>query len=377
MINVTPEKLRVLTTLHIARHEAALASAHDDHSVHVEDTQHYLGIWRGIEAKGCDWAKLAPFERAEVLDALGDKGPAGDPRTRRDRRGGARPHRRRHPPPSLAPAVPGPAIRLGRAAGRGRPDRGGRGRLGARAAGGDVVNDATNARAGAITRPCFWTTPGRLPVTSWPWPPFAPPQGWPPPPTGSSPWRPTCSASAAWTGRRPPVTRRHSAHLFVERRRGFLRAGGAGGGGAGASAWAISRADFAALSSAASVMNEARVRCSRSAAACHSRFRSASTQKLYLLSFFLRSVIRTRANVITVLRLHKLLSGVRILCARWASNGRTWAKCACRLTRVRFPVSPGNTRTHLTTSFGGQVFLLTTTQHSWYYSTAALLRNRR
>jgi hypothetical protein len=74
MRDATPEKIEALTRKHLQRYEAMkVAALAGDRSINAEECDHYLGIWRGIEAHGFKWDELAPFQRVEVLDALDDE----------------------------------------------------------------------------------------------------------------------------------------------------------------------------------------------------------------------------------------------------------------------------------------------------------------
>jgi len=68
------EKLAELTEQHIRRYKNMISSG----SPHVnkDDASHYLRIWEGIKRKGCDPDGLAPFERAEVHEAIWDEAGA-------------------------------------------------------------------------------------------------------------------------------------------------------------------------------------------------------------------------------------------------------------------------------------------------------------
>jgi len=73
-LNATQAQIRVLANKHVARYSKYIDHARAGHPGYsYEDSLHYLGIWVGILAKDCDPARLAPFERREVVEAMDDE----------------------------------------------------------------------------------------------------------------------------------------------------------------------------------------------------------------------------------------------------------------------------------------------------------------
>lgn len=72
------ENVKRLTEMHIRRYEERVIIGKDPRApghklINLDQCEAYLALWKGIEAKGYDWAKMDTDEKNEVIDAIQDE----------------------------------------------------------------------------------------------------------------------------------------------------------------------------------------------------------------------------------------------------------------------------------------------------------------
>lgn len=73
MIVLTKEQIEPLVAKHIDRYSYRLQMAMQGVRGYSMDSKCYLGLWKSIQGKDCDWGKMNHEERAEALEAFRDE----------------------------------------------------------------------------------------------------------------------------------------------------------------------------------------------------------------------------------------------------------------------------------------------------------------